>query len=135
LFEQERAGARLTELTQESLPEPELSEFADRPGRSHERHGQSRHAKEPHTDLRTQGQEKYAQALAQFLATAVHGDRFGQLVVAAPPSLLGHVRKQLPGVVEERLAGTLDKDLMSQKVRALEQHLTDFTHFAPPELP
>lgn len=131
LLEQTSDGERLRELREESLPRAVDTEYSDRPGRTHESHGAVRHGMQPHTDLATQKEQRFAAELGHYLASAAHAGRFGRLIVAAPPSLLGHLRPHLSKEVQDRLLGTLDKELMRLSVHELEEHLGAHARFGP----
>ncbi len=49
--------------------------------------------------------------------------RFEELVLSAPPQVLGSVRKAIGKSVRDRIVGELDKDLTSHPVAEIEAHI------------
>lgn len=65
----------------------------------------------------------FARALARELNTAYRDHRYEELVLVAPPRMLGELRQQLDDAVEAHLAGTLDKDLTRLPATGIARHL------------
>ncbi|HET6387985.1 host attachment protein [Hyphomicrobium sp.] len=83
----------------------------DRPSRVHESVGHTRHAVEPRQDLHRAMEDQFAGQLAAMLGDYAQKDSYDQLVLVAPPTMLGELRKALPSSARERLAAEVDKDL------------------------
>ncbi len=82
---------------------------SDRPGRTFDRSGGGRHAKEPRTDPHRHVQAEFAQTVCKALSD--ERGRFGQLMIVAPPSFLGDLRNSLSDDLTAILVAEVDKDL------------------------
>lgn len=112
-----------TEMHQELPKDSEI--FADRAGRSFDSRGGGRHRMEatssPHRALKAE----FAKALADRLAAAATAKSFGRLVLVAPPTLLGDLRKALPPAVASLVTAEIDKDLTHVATQDIASHLGD----------
>lgn len=84
---------------------------SDRPGRSYESAGTTRHAIEPRSDPERIEEKRFAAHLVDRLNKASAENAFDRLVIVAPPVMLGDLRAALTPHLEKKLAATLDKDL------------------------
>ena len=96
---------------------------SDRPGRSYESVGGARHAQEPRIDLHRQEKERFARKIADFIATSARSDRFDELILVAPPQLLGELRDALDQQAASRVMREVAKDLMKLPARQLAAQL------------
>jgi protein required for attachment to host cells len=101
---------------------PEQSLVTDRPGRTHDRAGAG-----PHSDRETVQHDHeaatFAGEIAACLAKGREADRYGTLVIAAPPAFLGELRKKLDAQTQSLVTLELDKDLAHLDARELRAHL------------
>lgn len=81
------------------------------PGRVHESVGYTRHAIEPKSDPHKLLEVQFAEQLADQLHQYVEAKAFDRLVVVAPPTMLGYLRKSLGSDVTGKLIAEVDKDL------------------------
>jgi len=81
----------------------------DRPGRTVDSVGASRHAEEPRDDLHREEKARFARFIASRLEDR-HRE-FDALVVVAPPQILGEMRKAIGPQATRRLVSEVDKDL------------------------
>jgi protein required for attachment to host cells len=99
--------------------------LTDRPGRSFESQGRARHAKEnpsdPHRELKRAFAKKLGAALNEKLAEK----RFDRLVIVAPPSTLGDLRKTLPKSTLSKVTAELAQDLVKTPRSELAEKLKD----------
>lgn len=98
---------------------------ADRPGRAFDRTGDGRHAKEPKTDAHRHDKAVFAAEVAGAVNAAAGQGAFGRLVVAAPPAVLGDLRKAFDKQTSARLVAEFDKDLTHVADHELPKHLGD----------
>lgn len=70
-----------------------------------------RAAIEPHEDRETVETKVFARQLCEFVTHAGHAGEYGQLVVVAPPKMLGLLRDEFPPPVKQRVVLELDKDV------------------------
>ncbi|RMD47720.1 MAG: hypothetical protein D6832_05420 [Alphaproteobacteria bacterium] len=99
-------------------------EYADDPGAETATRGDvGRHRFDPPTDLRTARRIAFARYLGETLAERFEREGWDRLVLVAAPQMLGALREHLPRALEEKLYGTLDKDLVHVETRDLDRHL------------
>lgn len=98
---------------------------ADRPGRAFNSVGASRSAMEPRHDAHDLKEADFARRLAEGLPAIMVEEGAGRLIVCADPKTLGIVRGLLPVHAAERLAATLDKDLVKLPAKEVAKHLED----------
>jgi protein required for attachment to host cells len=94
---------------------PTREQGTDRPGRSHSPDGHSRAAIEQ-TDWHQQSEERFAALLADTLYHMEHAHEFEELVVVAPPKMLGDLRARLHPEVANCLVAEIPKDLTNRTV-------------------
>jgi len=128
LFKHHRAEHTLDLAFEDDRPElreKQASQGDARPGRVHERSGAGRHAMEPHTAADELGRTSFARELVDRLRSGASEHSFDLLLVA-PPAMLGSLREQLDAALRERLVGELGKDLTKFPVHELGDHLSDW---------
>ncbi len=103
----------------------EQSLVSDKPGRTYDRAGQGRHATDPDTSQHEHEATLFAAQIATALAKARSADRYGTLIIAAPPAFLGALRKALDTQTQSVVTLELDKDLAHLDARALRAHLPE----------
>lgn len=96
---------------------------SDKPGRSIESVGGARHAEEPKHDPHRAGKAAFARRMADFVEQNARDDKFDDLVMVAPPQLLGDLRHALGRHAAARLIGAAPKDLMKIPAAELKSHL------------
>jgi len=99
---------------------------ADRPGRSFESSGVSRHAVGPRTDPHRLEAERFVRRVAEALAAASKKGDYDRLVLIAPPRALGELRKLLPAAVKGKVIGEVDDDLTKAPTEALDRYVGKF---------
>lgn len=88
---------------------------ADRPGRTFDRSGDGRHAKEPRSDPQRVEKRDFLHFIAQHLRDAHNRQEYDRLVLVAPPQALGDLRACLDNGVRTKISGELNKDLTHLK--------------------
>jgi len=96
----------------------------DRPGRSHESMGATRHSVQREETPRRTEALRFARRIARRLDDARRRDEFDQLVVVAGPPFLGLVRQQLSGPMRKRVAVEIRKDLVHSAPEVLARQLS-----------
>lgn len=104
-----------------TLPGRDLA--ADRPGRSFDRAGEGRHGMEPRTNPREVEQERFAREIVGALDKADRRQLFDRLILVAPPTFMGLLRRILPPSLVSRVSGELTKDLTKVAIHDLPDHL------------
>lgn len=87
--------------------------------------GSGRTAFEPRTTPKEAVNERFVQQLAGYLEEAIARREFDNLVLVAPPHLLGLVRGALGRQTQKHLKAAVDKDLVNLDAAELRQRLVD----------
>jgi len=82
-----------------------------------------RHTRTPHGDLREEIKEKFAREIAAHLEKASINKRFGRLVLAAPPRVIGKLRPLLNQHIRKKLAAEISENLTRLSPHELLEHL------------
>ena len=98
---------------------------ADRPGRTFDSTGKTRHAMEPHSDPHQQLKHKFVVGLVEMLEENLEQGEFDRLVIAAPPSVLGMMRPAISNRLDSVIAAEVDKDLTKVPDHEVAAHLAD----------
>ena len=107
------------EVLQRDNP-PTREQGTDRPGRSSASVGVARSAMEE-PDWHHIAEERFAGELAEALYRHAHANLFDNLVIVAPPKVLGNLRKALHAEVIARVTGEIPKELTSHPVAEIER--------------
>lgn len=102
---------------------PDREIMSDKPGRSFESVGETRHAYESHHDPHDELKRKFAAELAAHLDARLGEKAFDRLIVVAPPQMLGDLRSELSQSVRAAVYAELDKDLTKTPAGELPKHL------------
>jgi protein required for attachment to host cells len=97
--------------------------LADRPGRSHESHGNARHAIEPRSDPHRDLKRAFAVHLIGELEQRHAAHHFDRLVLVAPPEMLGNLRAGMPKKLAAIVSGELNQDLTHVATNEIGSHL------------
>ena len=102
---------------------PNREQAANRRGRQSDSASNRRFAYED-TDWKQLGKERFAKDLAEILYKRAHANKFDKLVLAADPSTLGELRKELHQAVTDRLIHEVPKDLTNHPLDEMEKVLS-----------
>jgi protein required for attachment to host cells len=95
----------------------------DQPGRRLGPDGHSRSAMEE-TDWHQQAEERFAALVADTLYRMEHAQQFDELVLVAPPKMLGDLRARLHPEVADCLVAEVPKDLTNHTVPEISRLLS-----------
>lgn len=109
------------DLHQELPPNREI--VTDKPGRSADPGGATRHGFAPKKDWHEFEKERFAHQVARLLDKGRSEGGYDRLILVAPPKTLGSLREELPKQTREMVSAELDKDLTHLDLKALESHL------------
>lgn len=118
----------LREVETLSHPEGRLHEQdlqADRPGRTFDRGGQGRHAKEPEVSARHQSVTHFAEQIAARLEYGRTRGEYRRLTVVAAPEFLGVLREKLTTATHELIESEIDKNLVRMNGDEIRAHLPE----------
>lgn len=73
------------------------------------------------TDWHQLGKERFARDISEILYRQAHKHRFEQLILVAPPSTLGDMRKQLHQEVADKVIGEVPKTLTNHPIDEIER--------------
>jgi protein required for attachment to host cells len=131
-FENAGVGHGLTEvsiLSIDAFPDAR-TEYADRPGRAAISHGSgAMQAFDRRQSEDEQRRERFARHVAEAIGRTWTSGRYDRFVVAAPPKMLGELRKDMPRPAAAALAAELPKDLVKVPVHGLARHFEDVIVF------
>ncbi|CAN5251020.1 host attachment protein [soil metagenome] len=111
-LEVEEALAQQDEATREQGSSP--------PGRN-AAPGGSRRGSFEQTDYHQQSEDRFAADAAAMLNKRALANDFEKLIIVAPPTTLGELRKHYHKALQSRLAGEISKDLASHPVPEIER--------------
>ncbi len=110
--------AVIKEMIEENPPTREQG--SDRPGRFNDGPSPHRSAVDD-TDWHRQAKERFADDLAEKLYKAAHRGDFDQVVLVAPPLVLGEMRKKLHQEVSGMVVAEIAKTLTNHPVDEIEK--------------
>lgn len=103
---------------------PAREQGTDRPGRVYESFGEAHHGVEPRTDLHREVKRKFAAEIADLLKTKARENVFDELVLIAPPKMMGDLRAALDERTRACVKTELAKDLTRLSPTELHTYLT-----------
>ncbi len=107
----------------ESPDPPSREQGSDAPGRAYSSVGRIRSAVEE-TDWHELQKERFAAQVAEQINKAALANAFGQIVIVAPPKILGELRGAFTKETEAKIAAEIDKDLTHHSIAEIERLLT-----------
>ncbi|MBR1126456.1 host attachment protein [Bradyrhizobium lablabi] len=126
LFLRNKGDAGRVQLVVEQVLErenpPTREQGTDRPGRSVASVGVARSAMEE-ADWHHLEKERFADQLAEALYRYAHDNRFEELIVVAPPKVLGSLRKAFHSKVTDRIVAEIPKEMTSHPIAEIERHI------------
>jgi protein required for attachment to host cells len=102
---------------------PTREQGTDRPGRRHGTDGVSKGAIEQ-TDWHHQDEQRFAAELAELLYKLGHAGKYEELVVVAPPKMLGDLRAKFHPEVSGAVIAELPRDLTQYSVPEISRLLS-----------
>ena len=128
LFESRGPGKGLNLLHDIPHPEDRLKNKdigADKPGRSFDSRGQSRHSLATEQEPTAHVAEQFAKHLSSLLDDGRNQQRYAKLVLVAEPRFLGSLRAALSSPTAALVTATLGKDLGGIEPHHIPGHLAD----------
>ncbi len=113
---------RIVETFEAEENPPTSEQGTDKPGRRSDGAAGHRSAMEP-TDWHARAETAFAGQVAELLASRHEGERH-PIIIAAPPQMLGDLRKKLAPQVASAIIAEIDKDLVHQPLDRIERSLT-----------
>jgi len=95
---------------------------ADRPGRAFSSIGSRRSAMQE-TNWHKLEKHRFAKQIADVLYTAAHRGDYAQLVIAAPPMILGDLRKAMHREVSDKVVAEISKNLTNMSPLEIERNI------------
>ncbi|MER9330134.1 host attachment family protein [Mesorhizobium sp. M0152] len=105
------------EMEQDNPPTREQG--SDSPGRYNDGVSPHRSSVED-TDWHRLGKERFADEIADQLYKLAHGGEFNEIILVAPPMVLGTMRKKLHKEVEDKVAAEIPKTLTNHAIPDIE---------------
>jgi protein required for attachment to host cells len=94
----------------------------DRPGRAFASVGAHRSAMQE-TNWHKLEKHRFAKEIADALYSAAHANQYSKLVIAAPPMIMGDLRKALHKEVSDKVVAEVSKDLTNMPPHEIERIL------------
>ena len=104
---------------------PTREQGTDKPGRTFESVGNRRSAYEPPADWHEQAKRDFAREVADVLKEKARNGAFDNLILVAPPTMLGNLRPLLSAETKEKLLGEVNKDYTQLTPREIKQQLSE----------
>lgn len=127
IFEREDPGSRITPVNAHIYAAPtrnrSSSAGTDRPGVGRDRMGFGRHAMQPEMDWQTHEKTMFAKHLGRALRSAADAHAFDDLVLVAPPWMLGRLREALDDDLRRHVRDEIPKDLTHLAPHEIERRL------------
>jgi len=101
---------------------PSREQGSDKPGRAFSSVGEIHSAVEE-TDWHELQKERFAASIAGRINKAALADEFSQLVIIAPPKILGELRHEFTKGTERKIVAEIDKDLTNHPIIEIERLL------------
>jgi protein required for attachment to host cells len=102
---------------------PSREQGTDAPGRAYSSVGGIRSAVEE-TDWHELEKERFAKSVAGRINQAALANAFGQIVIVAPPKILGDLRREFAKETETKIVAEIAKDLTNHTIAEIERLLT-----------
>lgn len=97
----------------------------DKPGRMQPSAGTGTATFAPRTDAHDMAETQFLDQVVTRLAAAIAAGQCDQVILAAPPRALGHLRKVLPDAARKAVSHEIDKDLTKLPIEKLAQVVAD----------
>lgn len=108
---------------EERADPPSHEQGTDAPGRAYSSIGKMRSAVEE-TDWHELEKERFAASIADRINKAAQAGAFKQLVIVAPPKILGDLRREFTKETAAKIIAEIDKDLTKHTIFEIERFLT-----------
>jgi protein required for attachment to host cells len=102
---------------------PSREQGSDAPGRAFSSVG-GIHSAVEETDWHELEKERFAVSIAERINKAALANKFEQIVIVAPPKILGDLRRQFTKETEARIVAEIAKDLTNHTIADIERLLT-----------
>jgi protein required for attachment to host cells len=102
---------------------PSREQGSDAPGRAYSSVGRIRSAVEE-TDWHELEKERFAASIADRINKAAQLGAFSQIVIVAPPKILGELRREFTKETEAKIIAEVPKDLTHHTIAEIERLLT-----------
>jgi len=121
-------GERHLETVHEMIADNRSSSeiASDKPGRGFANPGgnQQRHAMPPSTEPHEHAQVEFVDDVISYLTNKRNDGKFDNLIVVAPPKIMGEIRQKMSKPVKQALDGEITKDLTKLPLNDLPEHLS-----------
>ena len=121
-----RGLAAVQDMTLVAALAPSRDLGTDRPGRSFESVGSTRHAMEGTSDLHREQKRQFARRIAEAVEKRCAAKSFERLVVVAPAATMGDLRSLLTERVKATVTAEVVADLTNTPTSDLPAHLADY---------
>lgn len=113
---------RVLEVYQDVNP-PTREQGTDAPGRAFPSVGLGGRSSVENTDWHEVEKEHFAASIAARINAAAESGELGEIVIIAPPRVLGDLRQELSAKAKSKVKGEIDKDLTHHPIPEIEKAL------------
>lgn len=124
----EKSGHELTPVVNGLLKSESMNDYQighDRRGTASSSNSPTHNTYEPHGDIDGELKRRFAESIAHKLQKAYAEKLFDQLILVAPPKMVGELIEQLAKNIQSKVVATLPKDLKQYHGKELMTHLHD----------
>lgn len=107
----------------EDVNPPTREQGSDAPGRAFPAAGSGSRSSVENTDWHELEKEHFAASVAKTINAAAESGELSEIVIVAPPRVLGDLRHELSPKAKSKVKGELDKDLTHHPVPEIEKAL------------
>lgn len=114
VYEVKGHGRQVTEIHHLDNPDGHKKNgeiFTDRPGRSFDSHGASRHALVKEIDTHEREQKNFTKKISEFLQHGKDGKKYEELAFVAPAHFLGELHSTITPAIKKSIVKEVHKDL------------------------
>jgi protein required for attachment to host cells len=124
-FGAERQAEAETELTFDRKGAPSRDIRTDKAGRMQPSKGAGNADFAPRANAHDQEEERFLEKVAADVGGAVEAGGCDEIILAAPPRALGHLRRVLPPMMLKRIKAEIDKDFTKTEIAKLAPLVAD----------
>lgn len=102
-----------------------LDEEHEKPGRTFNSLGSTRHAIEPHTDRREVERQDFSKKILENLSEGSKQNKFTKLILIAEPKMLGILKEHLDKNLATKLQHSFPKNLAEMEIHEIKEHVLE----------
>jgi protein required for attachment to host cells len=124
----EKSGHELMPVLNGLLKSESMDDYQighDRRGTASSSNSPTHNTYEPHGDIKGELKRRFSESIAHKLQQAYADKLFNQIVLVAPPKMIGELREHLSHDIQGKVVASLSKDLNNYHGKELMTHLSE----------